>query len=145
MAPTAASAMTAAANVAMNSAKAMAEPVIRIRLKAYANQAQRTAWLKPAEVLRDVQAGTKDKVYLPGLMLLEAAALGRGPVVHALLEAGVSIYEADDECNSALLNAAFYAVSQGHRDVCRRHLPIYHAGQDECILKAFLYSAELVA
>ena len=59
-------------------------------------------------------------MYLPGVLLLEAAAHGREPIVNALLEAGVSIYEVDDEASSALLNATFYASTQGHRDVCRR-------------------------
>ena len=119
MAPTAASAVTAAANSAMNTAKSITEPLMRVRLKAYANQPQRTVWLKDGEVVRDVQAGTP-KMYLPGVLLLEAAAHGREPIVNALLEAGVSIYEVDDEASSALLNATFYASTQGHRDVCRR-------------------------
>lgn len=95
---------------------------LRVRLKATADMPPRTAMLKQNQVMLDVEAGTP-RVYMPGLLLLEAAALGRDEIVMALLESGcVSLSEVDEEANSALMHAAFNCTSSAHRDVCRRLL-----------------------
>ena len=92
---------------------------IRVRLKAVAGLPPRTAILKQSQVLNDVEAGTS-RVFVPGLMLLEAAALGRKEVVLALLDqGGVCITEADEEVNTALMHAAFNCTTPAHREVCR--------------------------
>ena len=80
----------------------------------------RTVMCKQMHVLRDVEAATTKTTYLPGLMLLEAAALGREEIVNALLDAGVSIMEADQDANTALMHAAFNCTTASHREVCRR-------------------------
>lgn len=93
------------------------EPTFRVRLNSTADHPQRTTCLKANEILRDV-GQSNVKPYIPGLLLLEAAALGQDAVVRALLQAGVSIYEADAEASTALHHAAFRCKSVGHRMVC---------------------------
>jgi ankyrin repeat protein len=88
-----------------------------VRLRATADLPQRTVWLKREMVVRDVGRGSS-RPYLPGVMLLEAATRGMVEVVIALLDAGVSMFETDDEASSALLLSAFHCTSEGHRAVC---------------------------
>ena len=98
--------------------KADSEPLIRVRLLATPDLPQRTTFMKRQDLLRDVGRGTA-KPYLPGLLLLEAAALGNEPVVSALLNAGVSIYEADEDASTVIHHAAYNCDSPGHRAVCQ--------------------------
>ena len=99
--------------------------MFRVRLKATSDMPSRTVMTKQNQVLLDVETGTP-KVYVPGLLLLEAAALGRQEIVMALVEqGGVSVAEADEEANTALMQAAFNCTTQKHRELCRRLLE-YH-------------------
>ena len=97
---------------------AASEPMIKIRLNATQDLPQRTAALQEKCVFRDVGLRSA-KPYLPGLLLLEAASAGKEGLVAALLKAGVSIYESDNDANSALLSAAFHSRSDGHHAVCK--------------------------
>ena len=93
-------------------------PPMYVRFKATADLPQRTMWLKRSLIVRDVGRATPT-AYLPGVMLLEAAAVGAAGFVEALLEANVSIHEVDSEATSALLHAAFNCATDGHRAVCQ--------------------------
>jgi ankyrin repeat protein len=97
--------------------KVDSEPTFRVRLNSTADNPQRTTSLKANEILRDV-GHSSAKPYVPGVLLLEAAARGQDALVKALLLAGVSIYEADTEASTALHHAAFRCNSHGHRMVC---------------------------
>ena len=98
--------------------KQVGPPPLYVRVWRYGDVPQRTMWIRRERVLRDVGRGTS-KAYIPGVMLLEAAALGSYGVVDALLEHGVSIFETDDEASSALLFAAYNCHTEKHRELCR--------------------------
>ena len=108
-----------AAAKALAAVKASREPPpLRVKLKATSEAPQRTAYMKRSSVMRDVEVGSP-KAYLPGLMLLEAAALGRVEVLTALLDVGVSGNEVDDEANNVLLHASFNCTTAEHQRVCQ--------------------------
>lgn len=116
MAPTAA--FTAGAAATYKTKRSDEPQLYRVRLKATADLPQRNAWLKPSQVLCDIESGTT-KAYVPGILLLEASALGRVEIVAALLDCGVSISESDEEASTALLHAAYRSTTPSHREVCR--------------------------
>ena len=62
----------------------------------------------PAKVLSVREGGA-------GALLREAAVVGSVPLLEALLEMGVSVFEAEADCNTAL----HFAASHGHAAACR--------------------------
>ena len=73
MQATAASAVTSAQQMAISTKRKTEVIQLRVRLKATADMPQRTVWMKQSSILRDIEANSP-KVYIPGLMLLQAAA-----------------------------------------------------------------------
>ena len=116
-ASTAASSVSKASNTLVRK-KDDGPPPLHVRFRATGDLPQRTVWLKRASVMRDVGRGMP-AAYLPGVILLEAAAAGLVGLVEALIDANVSIYEVDDEATPAMLHAGFNCSTEGHRAVCK--------------------------
>lgn len=53
-----------------------------------------------------------------GAVLRDAATIGHSPLLRALLDAGVSVYEADSTGSTALHNAAFYGHEEAFKLLC---------------------------
>ena len=68
---------------------------------------------------------------VPGLILREAAVAGSAFLVRALLEVGVSPFESDRECNTALHYAAANGQDKEHVRVCK-HLMSAGADPNVC-------------
>ena len=109
----------AAAQEVLAAAKAVKDPPpLRVKLKATNDAPQRIIHLKRGLIMRDVEASTP-KAYVPGLILLQAAALGRNEILLTFLDAGIPSTEVDEEANNALLHASFNCTTDEHRQICR--------------------------